>query len=152
MRIVLLCVLALSLQGCGTLLAGDAAKASKVQVVFQETTPDGYVTKIESKASGDSANTFGVGYLGPTTKGDDTVTPWNLTVGGNSSMNSPNLLPIAGSYGKLLEQIPSTVEGLAAQVAAIASIPSAVKPGDPGLSPDIKDMLIKFATERFIKQ
>ncbi len=120
LTLALICGLGASLAACGTFrpALGDH---SATQVLFDEHTAAGDKTRIEIKATGEAAQTAGVKYQGQTTSPDET--PWSLTVSGDQSVTSPQAQVIAQGIGSAIEQTPSTISGLAAQIAGLMAVP-----------------------------
>lgn len=139
--------------GCGTLagavtpFGNGFAQPSKATVTFEEKTAAGDVTKIKSSAQGEASTKMGVQYTGATTKGEDVVTPWILSVMGDNNATSPQSLVAAQGYAKLLEETPSTIAGLADQIGAISAIADPATGGP--VADSIKQTLIKFVIQRF---
>lgn len=120
LTLAMICGLGASLAACGTFrpALGDH---SATHVLFDEHTAAGDKTRIEIKATGEAAQTAGVQYQGATASSDET--PWSLTVSGDQSVTSPQAQVIAQGIGAAIEQTPSTISGLAAQIAGLMAVP-----------------------------
>ncbi len=143
--------LCLSLAACGTFrpALGDH---SATQVLFDEHTAAGDRTRIEIKATGEAAQTAGVQYQGATGSPDET--PWSLTVSGDQSVTSPQAQVIAAGIGSAIEQTPSTIEGLAGQLASLMSIPGlgGGTAGNDSVQASILRPLIQVVIDRFFNR
>jgi hypothetical protein len=146
-------VLCLTLPMSGCITPARAGKQSKIETSFEEKTAAGDFTKIVHKASGEASTEAGIVYTGATTDGEDTVTPWNLSVQSNASITSPQAQAVAEGYKALLEQTPQTVEELSKTVGQVFAlkIPDATSPADqtPSILAKMRDAVISSLFDKF---
>ena len=157
--VAIVSALALSLPGCallggpgsGSWVRPAAGDHSKTEVSFIERTADGTETEISFAATGESAMTAALHYTGPQT--ENVTNPWDLRIDGQGNVTSPQAMPVAEGYGKLLSETPGTISELAANIGQLYAGPLSGSGGNgetQSASEDFRRALIGELIRRFI--